>query len=219
MAITTILCDLDGTLVDSRRDITAAFQDAWHGVVDAIAPSAAAISKHIGKPLASMLDELGGRVSPSMCSTFLSIYRESYRSRDARMTLPYPGVIPTLQALSPTFTLGVVTTKELEQAEIVLRRLGLNGFFKHIQGPTGDLCAKPAPDTVLAALAALHCVPSQALMVGDTPADMLAGKAAGARICAVTYGFGTREALLHCDPDLAIDSFGELLMVLRELGG
>jgi HAD superfamily hydrolase (TIGR01509 family) len=165
-----------------------------------------------------MLDELGGGVSPSVCSTFLSIYRESYRSRDARMTLPYPGVIPTLQALS-TLTLGVVTTKEPEQAEIVLRRLGLNGFFKHIQGPTVDLCAKPAPDTVLAALAALHCVPSHALMVGDTPADMLAGKAAGARTCAVTYGFGTRETLLHCDPDLAIDSFDELLVVLRELGG
>jgi phosphoglycolate phosphatase len=218
MAITTILCDLDGTLADSRRDITAAFQDAWHGVVGGIAPSAAAIADHIGKPLASILDELGGRVSPSVYSTFLSMYRESYRSRDARMTLPYPDVIPTLRALS-TFTFGVVTTKEPEQAEIVLVRLGLSRFFKNIQGPTDDLRAKPAPDTVLAALAALHCVPSQALMVGDTPADMLAGKAAGARTCAVTYGFGTREALLHCAPDSIIDSFGELLMVLRELRG
>jgi phosphoglycolate phosphatase-like HAD superfamily hydrolase len=136
MAITTILCDLDGTLADSRRDITAAFQDAWLGVVGGISPSAAAIAQHIGKPLSSMLDELGGRISPSVCSTFLSIYRESYRSRDARMTLPYPGVIPTLQALSK-FTLGVVTTKEPEQAEIVLRWLGLNCFFKHIEGLTG----------------------------------------------------------------------------------
>ena len=114
-------------------------------------------------------------------------------------------------------TLGVVTTKEPEQAEIVLRRLGLNSFFKHIQSPAGDLRAKPAPDTVLAALAALHCIPSQALMVGDTPADMLAGKAAGVRTCAVTYGFGSREALSGCAPDAVIDSFGELLRVLREL--
>ena len=132
--ITTILCDLDGTLADSRRDITAAFQDAWHSVVDGIPPSAAAIAQHIGKPLSSMLDDLGGKISPSAWNTFLSIYRESYRCRDARMALPYPGVIPTLQALS-AFALGVVTTKEPEQAEIVLRRLGLNCFFKHIQGP------------------------------------------------------------------------------------
>ena len=117
------------------------------------------------------------------------------------MTRLYPGVIPTLQALS-TFTLGVVTTKEPEQAEMVLRRTGLNGFFKHVQGTTDDLRAKPAPDTVLAALAALQCAPSQALMVGDTSADMLAGKAAGAKTCAVTYGFGAREALLRCIPGL-----------------
>jgi phosphoglycolate phosphatase len=218
MAITTVLCDLDGTLADSRRDIAAAFQDAWDGVVGGISPSAAAIAQHIGKPLSSMLDELGARISPSVCSTFLSIYRKSYRSRDARMTVPYPGVIPTLQALSK-FTFGVVTTKEPEQAEIVLRRLGLNCFFKHIQGLTGDLCAKPAPDSILAALAALRCEPSQALMVGDTPADVLAGKAAGARTCAVTYGFGTREGLLHCAPDSVINSFGELLTVLKERGG
>jgi phosphoglycolate phosphatase len=214
--ITTILCDLDGTLADSRRDITAAFQDAWRSVVDGISPSAAAIAQHIGKPLSSMLDDLGGRISPSAWNAFLSIYRESYRCRNARTALPYPEVIPTLQALF-AFTLGVVTTKEPEQAEIVLRRLGLNSFFKHIQSPAGDLRAKPAPDTVLAALAALHCIPSQALMVGDTPADMLAGKAAGVRTCAVTYGFGSREALSGCAPDAVIDSFGELLRVLREL--
>jgi phosphoglycolate phosphatase len=218
MTITTILCDLDGTLADSRRDITASFQDAWHGVVGGISPSAAAIAQHIGKPLLSMLDKLGGKISPSESSTFLSIYRESYRSRDAHMTLPYPGVIPTLRALSK-FALGVVTTKEPEQAAIVLRRLGLNCFFKHVQGLTADMGAKPAPDTVLAALAALHCEPSQALIVGDTPADMFAGKAAGARTCAVTYGFGTRAELLHCTPDSIINSFSELLTVLREPGG
>jgi phosphoglycolate phosphatase-like HAD superfamily hydrolase len=153
-----------------------------------------------------------------VCSTFLSIYRESYRSRDARMTLPYPGVIPTLQALSK-FTLGVVTTKEPEQAEIVLRWLGLNCFFKHIEGLTGRFVRQAGSRYRSSGLAALHCKPSQALMVGDTPADMLAGKAAGARTCAVTYGFGTREALLHCAPDSVIDSFGELLTVLREPGG
>jgi phosphoglycolate phosphatase len=216
MPITAILCDLDGTLADSRHDIIAAFQHAWQCHVDQIAPSPATIAQHIGKPLASMIAELGGTVSPSRLAAFLSLYRESYRNRDARMTRPYPGVIPTLQALA-SLTLGIVTTKEPEQAEMVLRRAGLIGLFKHIQGPVAELRAKPAPDTVLAALAALHCMPSQALMVGDTTADILAGKAAGTRTCAVTYGFGTREALLACAPDSLIDSFGELLMVIRTL--
>jgi phosphoglycolate phosphatase-like HAD superfamily hydrolase len=118
-----------------------------------------------------------------------------------------------------TFTLGVVTTKESGQAEIVLRRLALIPFFQHVQGGSPGLRLKPAPDTILAALAALHCAPPHALMVGDTPADVLAGKAAGTETCAVTYGFGTREALLQCAPDHVIESFDELVDLVRESRG
>jgi HAD superfamily hydrolase (TIGR01509 family) len=218
MTTTTILCDLDGTLADSRRDIAVAFQHAWLTVVGGIPPSATAIARHIGKPLAEMLSELGGTLSPSLLGTFLTAYRRTYTRQDARLTQPYPGVIRTLQALS-TFALGVVTTKESGQAEIVLRRLALIPFFQHIQGGSLGLRLKPAPDTILAALTALHCEPPHGLMVGDTPADVLAGKAAGTKTCAVTYGFGTREALLQCAPDYVIDSFGELVDILRESRG
>jgi HAD superfamily hydrolase (TIGR01509 family) len=195
-----------------------AFQHAWLTVVGGIPPSATAIARHIGKPLAEMLSELGGTLSPSLLGTFLTAYRRTYTRQDARLTQPYPGVIRTLQALS-TFALGVVTTKESGQAEIVLRRLALIPFFQHIQGGSLGLRLKPAPDTILAALTALHCAPPHGLMVGDTPADVLAGKAAGTKTCAVTYGFGTREALLQCAPDYVIDSFGELVDILRESRG
>jgi len=100
----------------------------------------------------------------------------------------------------------------------VLRRLALTPFFQHIQGGTPGLRLKPAPDTVLAALSALHCAPTHTLMVGDTPADILAGKAAGTATCAVTYGFGRRDALLQCTPDHVIDAFGDLVMLVRESG-
>jgi phosphoglycolate phosphatase len=215
MTITTILFDLDGTLADSRRDIAMAFQHAWRTVVGGTLPGATAIAQHIGKPLAEMLSELGGVLSSSQLSTFLTAYRCSYKRQEARLTQPYPGVIPTLQALS-SFSLGVVTTKESEQAEMVLRRLVLNRFFQHIQGSTFGLRLKPAPDTILVALAALHCAPPQALMVGDTPADIQAGKAAGIMTCAASYGFGMREELLQCAPDYVIDNFGELVDLVRE---
>ena len=57
------------------------------------------------------------------------------------------------------------------------------------------------------------------MMVGDTPADILAGKAAGTKTCAVTYGFGTREALLQCAPDHVIESFRELGNLVRQSRG
>jgi HAD superfamily hydrolase (TIGR01509 family) len=211
--ITTILCDLDGTLVDSRRDIAVAFRHAWRTVLSSAPPSAAAIARHIGKPLAGMAHALGGVLSPAQLDVFLATYRAMYATQDARLSRLYPGVIDTLEALSP-FTLGVVTTKEQGQAEIVLRRLALAPFFRHIQGGTAGLRLKPAPDTIFAALATLRREPSQTLMVGDTPDDILAGKAAGTLTCAVTYGFGGREALLQCGPDYVIEAFGELAALM-----
>jgi HAD superfamily hydrolase (TIGR01509 family) len=215
--ITAILCDLDGTLVDSRQDIAVAFQRAWQTVAGTTPPDTAAIGQHIGKPLNEMLSELGGVLSPSRLNTFLTVYRCTFANQGASLTQSYPGVIATLRALRG-FTLSVVTTKEQSQAEMVLRRLSLTPFFRHIQGATPGLRLKPAPDSIVVALAALECAPSHSLVVGDTPADILAGKAAGTATCAVTYGFGTREALLSCAPDYVIDSFSELLDVVRKSG-
>jgi HAD superfamily hydrolase (TIGR01549 family) len=187
-------------------------------VIGGTPPDARAIAQHIGKPLAEMASVLGGRLSPSRLDTFLTTYRAMYAQQNARLTQPYPGVITTLQALS-AFTLGIVTTKEQGQAEIVLQRLALTPFFRHIQGGTPGLRLKPAPDTVLAALTAVGSAPQQALMVGDTPADILAGKTAGTITCAVTYGFSTREALLECMPDYVIDTFSDLMPLAQELTG
>jgi phosphoglycolate phosphatase len=214
--ITTVLCDLDGTLIDSRRDIALAFQHALRHLVAGILPDETAIAQHIGKPLEHMAQELGYHLSPPQLLTFLETYRSHYAACGARHTRLYPGVTATLHALS-SLTLGVVTTKAQEQAETVLRHVHLTSFFQHIQGSVPGLQLKPAPDTVVAALAALHRAPQQALMVGDTAADILAGKAAGLKTCAVTYGFGALEELQQCQPDYVIDTFSELVELVGGL--
>jgi HAD superfamily hydrolase (TIGR01509 family) len=212
--ITTVLCDLDGTLIDSRRDIALAFQYALRRVVEGALPDETAIARHIGKPLAQMARELGYPLAPAQLTVFLDAYRSRYAAFCAHHTRPYPGVTATLHALSPR-TFGVVTTKAQEQAEMVLRQLRLTPFFRHIQGWVPGLQLKPAPDAVLTALAALRCDPQQALMVGDTAADILAGKAAGLKTCAVTYGFGSLAELQHCQPDYVIDAFSDLVHVVE----
>jgi phosphoglycolate phosphatase len=212
--ITTVLCDLDGTLIDSRRDIALAFQYALRRIVEGTLPDETAIAQHIGKPLAQMAWELGYSLSPAQLTIFLDAYRSRYAAFCAHHTRPYPGVTATLHALS-SLTFGVVTTKAQEQAEMVLRQLQLTSFFQHIQGWVPGLQLKPAPDAIFAALAALRCAPQQALMVGDTAADMLAGKAAGLKTCAVTYGFGGLAELRYCQPDYVIDTFSDLVRLLQ----
>jgi HAD superfamily hydrolase (TIGR01509 family) len=210
---TTVLCDLDGTLIDSRRDIALAFQHALRHVVGGPITDEVAIAQHIGKSLEHMTCELGYRLSPTQLTTFLETYRHHYAASVACHTRLYPGVSATLQALS-SITFGVVTTKAQEQAETVLHQLRLRPFFRHVQGWVPGLQLKPAPDTVVAALTALCCAPQQALMVGDTSADILAGKAAGLKTCAVTYGFGAVADLRRCEPDYVIDTFGDLTTLL-----
>jgi HAD superfamily hydrolase (TIGR01509 family) len=212
--ITTVLCDLDGTLIDSRRDIALAFQYALRRIVEGVPPDETAIAQHIGKPLEHMARELGYPLSPAQLTIFLDTYRSRYAAYCAHHTHPYPGVTATLHALS-SLTFGVVTTKAQEQAEMVLHQLQLTSFFQHIQGWVPGLQLKPAPDAVIAALAALRCAPQQALMVGDTAADILAGKAAGLKTCAVTYGFGSPEELQHCQPDYVIDTFSDLIRLVK----
>jgi phosphoglycolate phosphatase-like HAD superfamily hydrolase len=107
--ITTILCDLDGTLIDSRRDIALAFQYALRRIVEGVLPDETAIAQHIGKPLEHMARELGHPLLPAQLTLFLDAYRSCYAVFCAHHTLPYPGVIATLSALA-SFTFGVVTT-------------------------------------------------------------------------------------------------------------
>ena len=92
----------------------------------------------------------------------------------------------------------------------MLDQFGLLPFFDHVQGTDGFPC-KPAPDVIEHSLAALRAKPQDCLFVGDSAADMEAGRRAGVRICAVDYGYGTREALAAWNPDYAIGDLRELL--------
>ena len=69
---------------------------------------------------------------------------------------------------------------------------------------------KPAPDVILTALAALGARPEDCLMVGDSAADMEAGKRAGVKTCAVRYGYGKPPDLARFAPDFWIDDLRAL---------
>jgi phosphoglycolate phosphatase len=213
MMYRTVLCDLDGTLIDSSREISAAFRYALSQTMPGDLPEPAAIVQHIGKPLARMTLELGYRLSPSQLTRFLNTYRRYYDTHGAVNIRAYPGVIETLRALTANI-FGVVTTKAPHHAQAALDHLKMADFFHHVQGTTPNLLPKPAPDTILEALNVLRCDPEHALMVGDTAGDIWAGQAAGVKTCAVSYGFGDLDELNSARPDYWIASFNELINII-----
>ena len=120
----------------------------------------------------------------------------------------YPGVLETLAALPGRKS--IATTKGTPATRLILEQFGLLAYFDHVQGTDGFPC-KPAPDVILNALGALGAAREECLMVGDSPADMEAGRRAGVRTCAVRYGYGKPEDLARLKPDFWIDDLRELV--------
>jgi phosphoglycolate phosphatase-like HAD superfamily hydrolase len=85
----------------------------------------------------------------------------------------------------------------------------LISFFDHVQGTDG-FPAKPEPDVLLKSIAALGARPEDCLFVGDSPADMEAGRRAGIRTCAVRWGYGDPEEMARWEPDYWVDHPAEL---------
>ncbi len=206
--VSAIVFDLDGTLVDSFDDICAAFCRSFH-VVSHAAPAPAVVRTMIGKPLREMYAPW---VPASAIETLVAEYRRDYAERCADQTRPYPGIVALLEDLrSRGHLLAVATTKTTAMARTVVARLGLEPHLDHVQGTDG-FPHKPAPDVIERALAGLAS--PGVWMIGDATTDVQAGRAAGLRTCAVTWGVHAAADLRAADPDAVADSVDALRSLL-----
>jgi HAD superfamily hydrolase (TIGR01509 family) len=135
-------------------------------------------------------------------------YRAIYPTRQHRSTRIFPGVREALAAIPGKKS--TATTKGSNTTRAILDQFGLIDYFDHVQGTDG-FAYKPAPDVVHASLDALGARPEDCLFVGDSPADMEAGRRAGVRICAVRYGYGDPAELARWEPDYWVSDLRELL--------
>ena len=201
------LFDVDGTLLDSAPDICGAIK-AVLANTDRLDVPEEFLRSYIGKHLTQLMSDLFPRASPEYVEGLIAEYRTIYLSRGHASTGLYPGVAEALGKLSGKKS--TATTKGTPTTRMVLEKFGLAPFFDHVQGTDG-FPAKPNPDVIFAALAALSAKPEDCLFVGDSAADMEAAHRAGVWACAVTYGYGKREELLRWEPDYVIENLRELV--------
>lgn len=202
--------DLDGTLVDSSRDIAAAMNAAMGHV----APPAPEI------PFESILSYVGegARLLVERClqhaavdlpvDEVLPVYLECYAERLLDTTYLYPGVEEALAALEGT-TLAVLTNKPGDFSRSILAGLGVAARFARIWGAGDVPSQKPDPEGLVRLMADVHVSPEETWMVGDSATDVSAARAAGTRAAGVTWGFHP-AALRAAGPDLLIDDPREL---------
>jgi phosphoglycolate phosphatase len=199
--------DVDGTLLDSAEDICGAILE-----VLAATPcrplQMADLKRYVGVHLLDMFRELLPDYTGAQHEELIRNYRTIYPARGHRATRVYPGVKEALEALGGSKS--TATTKASTSAQAILEQFGLSQYFDHVQGTDG-FAYKPAPDVIHAALEALGARPEDCLFVGDSPADMDAGRRAGVKICAVRYGYGDPEELARWQPDYWVSDLRELV--------
>ena len=208
-AFPVYLFDIDGTLLDSAQDICGAIQQ-----VLAVNPSRPVtydyLKSYIGRHLFDLFADVVPDPTQECMDDLLAQYRKVYLSRGHCKTTVFPGVADGLAALGGRK--GTATTKGSPTTRAVLEQFGLIQYFDHVQGTDG-FPSKPAPDVLFTALAAMGATPEQCLFVGDSAADMEAGRRAGVATCAVTYGYGKRADLAQFTPTYWIDDLRELSVV------
>ena len=134
----------------------------------------------------------------------------SYRKTPARLTRLYPGVADLLIRLSKDgIALGVATNKPNDLAIAILEALSIRQMFGAVAASRPGLALKPAPDLILKGLEVLGTDPGNAVMLGDSRADLEAARAAGCRIALVTYGY-SREPVSTLGADAVISDVSAL---------
>lgn len=191
MRFRLIVFDLDGTLVDSRRDL-AQSANALLAECGCRSLSEDAIGRMIGDGAAALVkrafDAAGCPQPPTALDRFLTIYN----GRLLAFTRPYDGIIEVLAALAPRATLAVLTNKPLASTRQILDGLGLSGFFQpsRVIGGDGPFPRKPDPAGLVHLMREAGTTPAHTLLVGDSKIDWQTAHAANAHICLASYGFG-----------------------------
>jgi phosphoglycolate phosphatase len=201
-----ILFDIDGTLLDSAQDICGAVQQVLDNT-SCTPVSYEYLKSYIGRHLIDLFADIFPPYTPEQIDELIKQYRTFYLARGHKLTSVYPGVAEGLAALGGRK--GTATTKGTPTTRAILEQFGLLQHFDHVQGTDGFPC-KPAPDVLFVALKAMGADPGDCLFVGDSCADMEAGKRAGVKTCAVRYGYGVHEALAGFEPDYWVSDLREL---------
>jgi phosphoglycolate phosphatase len=193
------LFDVDGTLMHSEPDICGAIQEVLcaNGRTD-VSPEF--LRAYIGRHLVDVFRDVG--FEPGAIDALIAHYRVVYLARKHASTTVYPGVAEMLGSLGGKKS--TATTKGTPTTRAILEQFGLLRHFQHVQGTDG-FPAKPEPDVILAALAALDARPEDCLFVGDSATDMEAGRRAGVQRCAVRWGYGDVEEMARWEPEYWID--------------
>jgi phosphoglycolate phosphatase len=200
-----LVFDLDGTLVDSSRDLAAATNAALQRLAPGTAPIPLdAVISFVGEG-ARVLVERSLRHSRLELSAddVLPVFLECYAERLLDTTRLYPGIAEALDALRP-LTLAVLTNKPGPFSRTILESLGVAKRFARIWGAGDVATRKPDPSGLLRLIEELAAEPGETVMIGDSATDVATARAAGVKAVGVAWGLDP-SGLRAARPDRVLE--------------
>ena len=212
--LSVLVFDLDGTLVDSRRDIAESANEllASLGAPPLDHDEVVQMVGEGARLLVSRVLAAGG-VRADIDAAFAR-FSAIYDRRLADHTRPYPGVVAGLERLAERFTLAVLTNKPQHHTDRLLEALDLRRYFVQALGGDTAQGRKPDPTGLTALIGAAGAVPAAGMLVGDSWVDAETARRGGTRFCFAEYGFGSVPPAGLREGELRIRDFEELQALL-----
>lgn len=221
----TLLFDLDGTIIDTRKDIIKAVCRTLERCQKPC-PSDDTIMSYVGRGPGKLIgDCLPASVSEEEKAQTYKIFLEEYMSAITDETVPYDGMIEVLDYFqSKKVTMGLVTNKSPSLTGRTLELLDLKKYFSFIYCASDVNPAKPDPVVIQTALENLNADPKSTVLIGDSEVDYKAAVAGRIKSCLVMWGFRNPADLMALNPDYSakvpedlVKLFGQISTYLRQL--
>ena len=203
MPIKLILFDLDGTLVDTVRDITDALNYAL-GICGSKSFTVDQTRKLVGEGLTRLMEKALGEEKAGLKDTVMKRFLDYYSAHITDNSSLYPYVGEILRKLAG-FKKAVISNKREYLSVKLLEKLDILKYFDLVVGSDTAPERKPSPVPVIYALSKLEVKPREAVIIE-------AGRKAGIMTVGVTHGYGEKRYLLGAD--YKIDSFKDLALIL-----
>jgi len=213
MLLRLIIFDLDGTLVDTVQDITDALNYGLkpYGIKSLTVRDTVEM---VGEGISRLIEKILSVEKKHLKEDIIKRFLEYYSEHLADSSREYPYVKETLEKLK-YLKKAVISNKGENLSRRLLEKLGIAQYFNLIIGSDTTGEKKPSPMPVLYAVSKLSVSPQESMIVGDSNYDIEAGKKAGIRTVAVTYGYRAKEFLIGAD--YLISDLKELVSLITEI--
>ncbi len=216
----TLVFDLDGTLVDTAPDLTAATN---HVLARAgLAPiNETDILPFAGQGAMKMIERAlaahGRTATESEFRELFNLFIAHYRANIAVKSRPYPGVIKALTSFEKSgATLAVCTNKMEAHARALLDALDMSKHFAALTGGNSLGVFKPNPLHLTGTIELANGSAERAIMIGDSETDIRTAQAARIPVIAVNFGYSV-EPVGSFAPDAVIGHYDELHLAISKL--